>query len=113
MLSGGHATNALPQLAEANINCRIYPTDSPEQVRSALASAIGDTTVKVLIKSQRPPSPPAKMSPEILQPVVLSRGNGFLEGTSFVANVIGTACGGLLYGVFRPKTAAVAEARSD
>ena len=69
MLSGGHATNALPQLAEANINCRIYPTDTPEQVRSALAAAINDTTVKVLIKSQRPPSPPAKLSPEIVQPV--------------------------------------------
>jgi acetylornithine deacetylase/succinyl-diaminopimelate desuccinylase-like protein len=69
MLSGGHATNALPQLAEANINCRIYPSDSPEYVRSTLAGAIGDTTVKVLIKTQRPPSPPAKMSPEILQPV--------------------------------------------
>jgi acetylornithine deacetylase/succinyl-diaminopimelate desuccinylase-like protein len=69
MLSGGHATNALPQLAEANINCRIYPTDSPEYVRSALAKAINDTTVKVLIKTQRPPSPPAKLSPDIMQPV--------------------------------------------
>ncbi len=69
MLSGGHATNALPQLAEANVNCRIYPTDTPEAVRSALARAIGDTTVKVLIKSQRPPSPPATMMPEIMQPV--------------------------------------------
>jgi acyl-[acyl-carrier-protein]-phospholipid O-acyltransferase/long-chain-fatty-acid--[acyl-carrier-protein] ligase len=42
---------------------------------------------------------PAKygVMPEILQPAVLSRGNGFLEGTSFVAQIIGTACGGLLY----------------
>ena len=69
MLSGGHATNALPQLAEANVNCRIYPTDTPEAVRSALSRAIGDTTVKVLIKSQRPTSPPATMMPEIMQPV--------------------------------------------
>jgi acetylornithine deacetylase/succinyl-diaminopimelate desuccinylase-like protein len=69
MLSGGHATNALPQLAEANINCRLYPTDSPEYVRSSLAAAIKDTSVKVLIKTQRPPSPPAKLSPEIMEPV--------------------------------------------
>ena len=69
MLSGGHATNALPQLAEANVNCRIYPTDTPDAVRSALSRAIGDTTVKVLIKSQRPTSPPATMMPEIMQPV--------------------------------------------
>src|SRR5712692_3730918 len=42
---------------------------------------------------------PAKygVMPEILQPIVLSKGNGFLEGTSFVAQIIGTACGGLLY----------------
>ncbi len=69
MLSGGHASNALPQLAEANVNCRIYPTETAEQVRVALEKAIADTTVKVLIKSQRPASPPATMSPEIAQPV--------------------------------------------
>lgn len=69
MLSGGHATNALPQLAEANVNCRIYPTETAEQVRVALERMIADTTVKVLIKSQRPPSPPAQMTPEIMQPV--------------------------------------------
>ena len=69
MLSGGHATNALPQLAEANVNCRIYPGESAEQVRAALAKAIADTTVKVLIKSQRPSSPSATMTSEIMQPV--------------------------------------------
>ena len=69
MLSGGHATNALPQLAEANVNCRIYPTESAEEVRAALAKVVNDTTVKVLVKSQRPPSPPAKMSAEIMDPV--------------------------------------------
>src|SRR6185369_16377313 len=40
MLSGGHATNALPQLAEANINCRIYPSESAEEVRAALERTI-------------------------------------------------------------------------
>ena len=69
MLSGGHATNALPQLAEANINCRMYPTDPPDEVRAALERAIHDTTVKVLVKNQRPGSPPSKMSAEIMQPV--------------------------------------------
>jgi acyl-[acyl-carrier-protein]-phospholipid O-acyltransferase/long-chain-fatty-acid--[acyl-carrier-protein] ligase len=42
---------------------------------------------------------PAKygVMPEILQPVILSRGNGFLEGTSFVAQILGTTVGGILY----------------
>ncbi len=69
MLSGGHASNALPQLAEANVNCRIYPTETAEEVRVALERAVADTAVKVLIKTQRPSSPPAKMSVEIMQPV--------------------------------------------
>ena len=69
MLNGGHASNALPQLAEANVNCRIYPTETAEQVRAALEKTIGDTTVHVLIKSQRPSTPPASLSPEIMGPV--------------------------------------------
>jgi acetylornithine deacetylase/succinyl-diaminopimelate desuccinylase-like protein len=72
MLSGGHATNALPQLAEANVNCRIYPTETAETVRAALERVIADTTVKVLIKTQRPASPPATMTPEIMQAVTQS-----------------------------------------
>jgi acetylornithine deacetylase/succinyl-diaminopimelate desuccinylase-like protein len=69
MLSGGHATNALPQLAEANINCRIHPNDDAERVRAALERVVADTAVKVLIKSQRPSSPAAALTPEIMDPV--------------------------------------------
>jgi acetylornithine deacetylase/succinyl-diaminopimelate desuccinylase-like protein len=69
MLSGGHATNALPQLADANVNCRIYPTESAESVRAVLERVIADTSVHVLIKTQRPSSPPAVMRPEIIAAV--------------------------------------------
>ena len=69
LLSGGHATNALPQLAEANVNCRIYPDESAEQVRDVLAGVIGDTAVQVVIRSQRPPSPPSPLLPEVMEPV--------------------------------------------
>jgi MFS family permease len=43
---------------------------------------------------------PAKygIMPEILSTSVLSRGNGLLEGTSFTANILGTAFGGFCYG---------------
>lgn len=46
---------------------------------------------------------PAKygVMPEILQPSVLSQGNGFLEGTSFTAQIIGTAFGGFMYGLLK------------
>ena len=46
-LSGGHAYNALPQTATANVNCRIVPTSTLEEVRATLERAIGDTGVKV------------------------------------------------------------------
>src|SRR5579863_4008514 len=36
MLSGGHAPNALPQTARANVNCRIFPGEAPEHIRKTL-----------------------------------------------------------------------------
>ncbi len=46
---------------------------------------------------------PAKygMMPEVLHTSILSRGNGLLEGTSFLANILGTVLGGLLYGMVK------------
>jgi acetylornithine deacetylase/succinyl-diaminopimelate desuccinylase-like protein len=69
MLNGGHATNALPQLAEANINCRLYPTETAPEVQAELARIIGDTTVHVVIRSQRPATPPSALIPEVMDPV--------------------------------------------
>jgi acetylornithine deacetylase/succinyl-diaminopimelate desuccinylase-like protein len=46
-LYGGHANNALPQTARANVNCRILPGHSPEEVRQELVRVIADPTVKV------------------------------------------------------------------
>jgi acetylornithine deacetylase/succinyl-diaminopimelate desuccinylase-like protein len=46
-LSGGHAYNALPQRATANVNCRIVPTSNMEEVRTALVAAIADTGIAI------------------------------------------------------------------
>jgi acetylornithine deacetylase/succinyl-diaminopimelate desuccinylase-like protein len=46
-LYGGHANNALPQTARANVNCRILPGHSPEEVRQELVQVVGDPIVKV------------------------------------------------------------------
>ena len=35
-LAAGHANNALPQTAQANVNCRIFPGHSPEEIRQQL-----------------------------------------------------------------------------
>jgi len=47
MMQAGHAPNALPQLAEANVNCRILPGHSAEQIRLALVRIFADPKVVV------------------------------------------------------------------
>jgi len=46
-LSGGHANNALPQTAQANVNCRIFPGHSPEEIRQKLINLFGDPKLVV------------------------------------------------------------------
>ena len=47
LLKAGHAHNALPQYAEANVNCRIFPGHSPEEVRQALIKLFDDPKLTV------------------------------------------------------------------
>jgi acetylornithine deacetylase/succinyl-diaminopimelate desuccinylase-like protein len=70
MLEAGHATNALPQRARANINCRIFPGVSAESVRIKLEELVGDPAVKVTtLETRGPSSPPPPLTPQILGPV--------------------------------------------
>src|SRR5438270_7264170 len=46
-LFGGHADNALPQLATAMINCRIFPGEDPNAVKAELERIVNDPTVVV------------------------------------------------------------------
>jgi acetylornithine deacetylase/succinyl-diaminopimelate desuccinylase-like protein len=70
LLKGGHAENALPQLAEANVNCRMFPGDTPEGTRDALARVVNDTAVQVLVtREDRPPEPPSPLLPDVMGPI--------------------------------------------
>ncbi|UAK23389.1 M20/M25/M40 family metallo-hydrolase [Sphingomonas nostoxanthinifaciens] len=69
MLDAGHATNALPQRARANINCRIFPGTSAEDVRHTLEQVIADPKVSVAIREVRnAPAPPPPLDPKVLGP---------------------------------------------
>ena len=46
-LQAGHANNALPQIAQANVNCRILPGHSLEEIRQQLISIFADPKVTV------------------------------------------------------------------
>jgi acetylornithine deacetylase/succinyl-diaminopimelate desuccinylase-like protein len=64
MLQGGHAPNALPQLAKANVNCRILPGHSVDEVQATLQRLAGDG-VKVTRVYQANPSQPSPITPEL------------------------------------------------
>lgn len=51
MMSAGHAPNALPQRAEANVNCRIFPGHSQEDIRLELIHLFNDPTLSVRYRS--------------------------------------------------------------
>ena len=61
-IEGGHAINALPQRAFANINCRMFPTDTPAEVGAALKAAVGDAPVTV---AAVPPVNPVNAPPPL------------------------------------------------
>ncbi|HEX3867384.1 MAG TPA: M20/M25/M40 family metallo-hydrolase, partial [Gemmatimonadaceae bacterium] len=72
-LAGGHAYNALPQMATANVNCRAEPTSTYEYVKSTLERVVQDTGVKIafLDGPHTGPlgAPPSAVNPELLTAV--------------------------------------------
>src|SRR2546430_5486579 len=69
LLSGGHATNALPQLATANVNCRILPGVSPNEVRDKLVDVLADPKIKVSLVGEANPSKPSPLRPDVMTAV--------------------------------------------
>ena len=70
MLDAGHATNALPQRARANVNCRIFPGVSAETIRAKLEELIADPAVKISSPETRgPTASPPPLSPEVMAPI--------------------------------------------
>jgi acetylornithine deacetylase/succinyl-diaminopimelate desuccinylase-like protein len=78
-LSAGHANNALPQSATANVNCRILPSHTQEQTRQQLIQIFNDPKVNVSyvndareVVDVAPDSkglPPTELQPEVMQPL--------------------------------------------
>ena len=104
LLDGGHAPNALPQRAGANVNCRIFPGHAIEEIRQQLSRVIGDPGVTLTALPPVRPSPPApplaenvigpmqklvaKYWPGI--PVIPQMANGYTDATFLGATGIPT-----------------------
>ena len=67
MLEGGHAMNALPQLAAAMVNCRVLPEDGLEYVKTSLVKAIADTAVSLTVIGTPVIGPASPMRADVMQ----------------------------------------------
>jgi len=69
MLQGGHALNALPQTARANVNCRMLPGDSPDETRTTLVRVLADDGIGVTPLAEAKPSAPSPLRPDVIGPI--------------------------------------------
>lgn len=111
-LDGGHANNALPQRARANVNCRILPDESAAEVQRTLERVIGNPKVSVTPVDQAKDSPPSPLTPDLMKqiervtgemwpgvPVIPTMSTGATDGLYFRnAGIPVYGVSGLFYG---------------
>jgi acetylornithine deacetylase/succinyl-diaminopimelate desuccinylase-like protein len=66
-LEGGHANNALPQTAAANVNCRMLPQDSLQNVQDTLKRVLADDRIVVSVVGEAVPAPASAINPLIVR----------------------------------------------
>lgn len=69
LLNAGHAENALPQRATANVNCRIFPGESVEATRAKLQELAGSKVTVTANQPIRPIAKPPALDPKIIGPM--------------------------------------------
>jgi acetylornithine deacetylase/succinyl-diaminopimelate desuccinylase-like protein len=68
-LLGGHANNALPQMASANVNCRILPGVPPASVKAKLVEVLADPKITVTFVGDATPSKPSPLRADVMNAV--------------------------------------------
>jgi len=69
VLAAGHAENALPQSAQATVNCRILPDQAPAEVEATLRRVVADDRIAMRTTYAPIPSPPSPLTPAIMGPI--------------------------------------------
>jgi carboxypeptidase PM20D1 len=104
MLSGGHAPNALPQRATANVNCRIFPGTSIASVRDTLTQVMREPAVEITaLETGSIESPASPLRADVMAavtksihaqykglPIIPSMSAGATDGMHFRANGVPT-----------------------
>ena len=65
-LEAGQADNALPETASAIVNCRLFPGDVPEEVRSTLVRVLDDPAISVMPLSEANRSDASPLRPDVM-----------------------------------------------
>ncbi|MBV8515593.1 MAG: M20/M25/M40 family metallo-hydrolase [Acidobacteria bacterium] len=71
-LEGGHAVNALPQLAAATVNCRVLPEDSAEYVESTLKQIVSDDQVSIKMTEEAKAGPASPIRSDLFKAITES-----------------------------------------
>jgi acetylornithine deacetylase/succinyl-diaminopimelate desuccinylase-like protein len=66
MLQAGSAENALPKRAQATVQCRLLPGESPDAIRDTLTRVVRDTTIRVTLQGQPEDAPESPLNPEVM-----------------------------------------------
>jgi acetylornithine deacetylase/succinyl-diaminopimelate desuccinylase-like protein len=69
LLEAGHASNALPQRAQANVNCRILPDADPVDIQRTLEQVANVSTLTITPSGSAQNSPPSPLTDEVLGPI--------------------------------------------
>ncbi|MEE2917005.1 peptidase M20 [Sphingomonas ginsenosidimutans] len=69
LVNAGHAENALPQRATANVNCRIFPGETVDQTLAELKRLAGDKVTVTANQPIRPTAVPPTLDPKVLGPM--------------------------------------------
>jgi len=68
LLNAGHAENALPQRATANVNCRIFPGETVDATRAKLQELAGPKVTVTTNQPVRPTAVPTPLDPKVVGP---------------------------------------------
>jgi acetylornithine deacetylase/succinyl-diaminopimelate desuccinylase-like protein len=72
-LEAGHANDALPGFASANVNCRIFPGHTPEEIRQELIKIVAEPEMNITLQgnsgSGPKANPPSPLRPDVMGPL--------------------------------------------
>ena len=72
-LEGGHANNALPAMARANVNCRIMPGHTPDEIQATLVNIVNNPDIAVTLVTSLGAggraNPPSPLTPDVMEPL--------------------------------------------